>query len=805
VSQGAGRAPDGAAHGFAAALTSFVGRGAELADVAALLRKWRLVTLTGPGGVGKTRLAAEVGRRAAGWFADGAWLVELAGVGDQAQVPAAVAGVLGVQPPAGVPVAEALGRALASRQLLLVLDNGEHVLAAVAGLCAELLQAADDLNVLVTSREPLGVAGECRYRLAPLPVPGDAAATAHSDAVTLFTDRARLIDHAFRLDAATAPLVSRLVAGLDGMPLAIELAAARVESLGLAPLVDGLASRFDVLITADPTAATRHRSLAAAVDWSYQLLSGQEQRVFRRLAVFPGPFTLDGAAAVAGPEARPAVLRLVDCSLLTPPRTGADGRARYLMLETLRAYGLGRLMAAGEQDAAAGALAAFALAVAEQAASALETRASELAAARWLAAEEATMRQVLAWALEHDPAMAVRLGSYLAPWWFRQGQLESGYGLLAAAVAQVAAGSAEWCAAQFWLGLLAAGFSHTIGLRHYTAVRDGLAGQPPSRLLCLALTARAACLFHVGQGSAAEPELRQALALARQIADPASEAWALTWLAVLARYSGRPQESLAWCREAQRIDPAPIPGWIARLAAHATSEALLDAGEVAGAHQVCAGGLAEARQAGAVPDEADWLVTTAGVDLRAGSFAAARAHLREAIKIAAGLGTDLIFLLNSLDLCGHLCALTRRPADAVTAWAVYAARLQDSGMTDVPADHQRRQEPLEAARQALGPAAARAAETRGAAMSLTAAAEYLALLVADQAPPSPGSAEPLRLSARERELLMLVAEGRTNAQIAQQLFISVRTVGSHLDRIRDKTGCRRRADLTRLALEAGLV
>ena len=134
MSQGAGRAPDGAAHGFAAALTSFVGRGAELADVAALLRKWRLVTLTGPGGVGKTRLAAEVGRRAAGWFADGAWLVELAGVGDQAQVPAAIAGVLGVQPPAGVPVAEALGRALASRQLLLVLDNGEHVLAAVAGL-----------------------------------------------------------------------------------------------------------------------------------------------------------------------------------------------------------------------------------------------------------------------------------------------------------------------------------------------------------------------------------------------------------------------------------------------------------------------------------------------------------------------------------------------------------------------------------------------------------------------------------------------------------------------------------------------
>ena len=307
----------------------------------ARLEQHQLVAVTGPGGAGKTRLACEVARQVAGRFADGVWLAELAAVSDPGQVPAVVAAALGVREQPGVPVAATLARVLARQQLLLVLDNCEHVLAAAAGLCAELLAACDDLRVLATSREGLRVAGEARYRLGPLavPDPDDLAGAAGAEAVMLFTDRARQADAHFVLDARTGPQVARLVARLDGMPLAIELAAARAEALGVGQLLGRLEDRFALLSGGDRLAPPRQRSLAAAVEWSYQLLDEHERRVFRAVSVFPGPFTLEGAEAVAGTCAGPLVLQLVDCSLLVPPRTGADGRPRYVMLETLRTYG----------------------------------------------------------------------------------------------------------------------------------------------------------------------------------------------------------------------------------------------------------------------------------------------------------------------------------------------------------------------------------------------------------------------------------------------------------------------------------
>ena len=260
----------------------------------------------------------------AGRFADGVWLAELAAVRDPAQVAAAVAVALGIRELPSVPAADALAHALARRQLLLVLDNCEHVIGAAAELCGRLLLGADDVRVLATSREPLQIAGEARYRLAPLTLPGpDNPADADgSEAVALFADRARRADASFALDGETAPAVARLVARLDGMPLAIELAAARVEALGVAPLLDRIDDRFTLLEAGDRLAAARQRSLAATVEWSYRLLEERERRVFRAVSVFPGPFTLEGAEAVAGADAGPAVLHLVDCSLLVPPRAG---------------------------------------------------------------------------------------------------------------------------------------------------------------------------------------------------------------------------------------------------------------------------------------------------------------------------------------------------------------------------------------------------------------------------------------------------------------------------------------------------
>jgi non-specific serine/threonine protein kinase len=773
-------------HGFPAVLTSFVGRAGEVGEVAGLLAEYRLVTVTGPGGVGKTRLAGEVTRRVAGRFADGVWLVELALVGEPALVQAAVAVALGVRQASGMSISDSLAAVLTRRQLLIVLDNCEHVLAAVAELCGALLPAADDIRILATSREPVGVAGETRYRLAPLTLPGGPAGIGRSEAIALFADRARRVDPHFALTAESAPAVARLVRALDGMPLAIELAAARVEALGVAQLADRLDDRFALLASGDRLAAARHRSLAATAEWSYGLLPEQQRGVFRRLAIFPGPFTLEAAEAVASADAGPAVLHLVDCSLLSPPRTGPDGRARYLMLETLRAFGAQRL--------------------AEQAAAGLQTSAGELAAARRLDAEDATVHQGLAWAMEHDRAAALRLAVALAPWWHLRGRFTAGYELLHAASEHAAHDVGMWCAAQQWLGWLAAGTNGLVGaLGHFTAVRDTLAPQGPSPALADGLGGRAAVLLNIDRIPEAAEDARQALALARGIGYPAGEVLALVCLSLTASYTEDHDSALAWARQAQRIDPAPISGWYARLCDSVLATALTEAGEVAAAQHTCADALARARLAGALQDQAYCLQLMADLDQQADHISDAGAHLGEALELATRVG-DRLRLLDCLNCCGRLCAATQRWAEAVTVWAAYAARLQDDGMIDLPHDVRNRQEPMRKAGQALGSDRMRAAKERGAAMTLATAAEYAALLVATE-PQQPAAAEPglPRLSARERELVTLIAQGRTDAQIAEQLFISVRTVRSHLDRIRDKTGCRRRADLTRLALQASLV
>ena len=795
-------APAGGLHGFAPALTSFVGRAGPVGEVTALLDRDRLVTVTGPGGAGKTRLAGQVANQVAGRFADGVWLAELAPVRDPVLVPAMVAAALGVREQPGLSAAAALARVLARQQLLLVLDNCEHVAGAAAELCAGLLAACDEVRVLATSREPLRVAGEARYRLAPLalPDPDDLAEAARAEAVALFTDRARSADARFALTGETTPTVARLVARLDGMPLAIELAAARVEALGVAQLLDRIGDRFALLADGDRTAPPRQRSLAATVEWSYQLLDEHERRVFRMVSVFPGPFTLEAAEAIAGPGAGPAVLHLVDCSLLSPPQAGPDGRLRYVMLETLRAYGAGQLAEAGEQERAEAALARYALGVAGQAAAGLQAGPGESAAARWLDAEDATTRQVLTWAMVHDAAVALRLALALAPWWQLRGRLAGQYPLLRQAAECAGTASGTWCAAQVWLGRAALSSADlAAALGHFTAVRDAAAGRPPSQALTAALAGRATVLRQMGRTAEAAGDGRRALALARQIGDPAGELLALANLSLDAAYAGHHDEAVRLARQAGQIT-AGIPGGLARWCSLVLTMVLADAGDLAEAARAGAAGLARARDAGDLQNQAMLLPRIVDLDLRAGRTGDAAAHLREGLRLAVRAGSWL-GLRFGLFQCGELCAATGRAAEALTLWA---AADRHEGLIDSPWFVLRREEQLRQARQALGPGRARAAEDRGAAMSLATAAEY-ALMLTDPVPPQPAAPDPGTLSARERELVTLVARGRTNAEIAAELYISVRTVGSHLDRIRDKTGCRRRADLTRLALTTGLV
>jgi predicted ATPase/DNA-binding CsgD family transcriptional regulator len=794
----------GGVHGFPAALTSFIGRVGPLRQVAGKLEQRRLVTVTGPGGSGKTRLACGVAREACGRFADGAWLVELAPVRTPAQVASAVAARLGIREQPGVAAADAVARALARQQLLLVLDNCEHVIGAAAALCAGLLSACDDVRVLATSREPLAVGGEARYRLGPLAlpdpdVPGGLADAGSSEAVALFADRARSADAHFTLDDQTAPAVAALVTRLDGMPLAIELAAAQVETLGVTGLLGRIDERFALLAGGDRLAAGRHRSLAATVDWSYQLLDDQQRRVFRAVSIFPAGFTLEGAEAVAGKAAGPAVLRLVDCSLLVPPRAGPDGRLRYSMLETLRAYGAARLAEGSEQDQVGAALAGYALRVAEEAMVGLWTRAGEQDAVRWLDAEDATMRQVLAWAMGHDPQVALRLAIALEMWWFRRGQQAGQYSLLREVTGYAEPGSDMWCSASRIAGWAAMWSSDLAGaLDLFTAERDAVEDRAPSRALADALVGRSAALYQLGRPAEAAEDGRRCLVIARQLGYPVGEVLALAHLANAAAVAGDLSEAVRLARQADQF-PGDLPASLARACSSVLVGVLVQADDFAAAERVCAAALAASRDADDLFNQQGLLEQMALLDLRAGRTGDAAAHLQKALQLAIQTGT---WNAGYLDNCGHLCAATGRYAEAVTAWAAYAALKPHE---DWPGYARLRQEPLGAARHALGPARARAAEERGAAMSLATAAEFALMLTAPGPRQSADSSGLGMLSARERELVTLVAQGHTDAQIATQLHISVRTVSSHLDRIRDKTGCRRRADLTRLALTTGLV
>ncbi|MGC7093023.1 BTAD domain-containing putative transcriptional regulator [Amycolatopsis lurida] len=406
-----------------AALTSFVGRSAELRQVSTLLGDGRLVTLTGPGGAGKTRLAVEAARS---WPGE-TCLVELAPI--DADVAQAVLSALGLREstfPAdragrpATPPADRLAAALATRNLLLVLDNCEHVVDEAAGLTARLLAACPALRVLATSREPLAITGEATLAVAPLPVapPGSPPADAVTyPAVRLFAERAAAVRPGFTVDERTVGDVQRVCAALDGLPLAVELAAARVRSLPLGEIAVRLDDRFTLLSRGDRTAAPRHRTLRAVVEWSWGLLAPEEQALARRLAVFAGGASANAVAAVCGAG---EVGELAEKSLVD---LGPDGR--YRMLETIKVFGAEKLAEAGETERLRRAHAEHFLAFAETA----EPHLRSAAQLDWLAALDADYENLLAalrWATEADPVLALRLVAPLCTYWWMRGRRSEG-------------------------------------------------------------------------------------------------------------------------------------------------------------------------------------------------------------------------------------------------------------------------------------------------------------------------------------------------------------------------------------------
>ena len=327
-------------------LTSFVGRAAQIDDVRDVLADNRLVTLTGPGGVGKTRLALQIATHMAAEYGDDAYYVDLAAIVDSDVVPAAVARALGVPDLPGRSTVDALTHLVGHRRMLVVLDNCEHLLDACARLLAALLSTCPALTVLATSREPIGVTGEVTWRVPSLSVT--------DEAVELFGDRARRARADFRVTDEEVLRIGEICRRLDGLPLAIELAAARVRAMALGDILNGLDDRFRLLTGGARTAAPRQQTLRACVDWSHELLAEPERILFRRLSTFLGGFDLDAARAVSGGQAdRFAVLDLLT-SLVDKSLVVADEHrhvTRYRLLETVRQYGQRELDASGESDA----------------------------------------------------------------------------------------------------------------------------------------------------------------------------------------------------------------------------------------------------------------------------------------------------------------------------------------------------------------------------------------------------------------------------------------------------------------------
>jgi predicted ATPase len=333
----------------------FIGRERDLAELALLLTDVRALTLCGTGGIGKTRLALRLGGDVADGFPDGAWLVSLADVTGPALVTTCVAGALGVREEPGQPLGGTLEDALRGRRLLLILDNCEHLVAACAQLCARLLANCPWLRVLATSREPLKMPGETIWRVPPLSLPPTGAAAhefADHEAVRLFAERATAARPGFSVRPENASAVAGVCRTLDGMPLAIELAAARVGALAVEQIHGRLSNRFQLLAAGHRTAPPRQRTLRATVDWSYELLTPKEQLLLRRLAVFSG-WNLEMAKRVCADDSLPpeAVLdllaALIDKSLVALDGVVA-GDARYRLLDTIRQYAAERLAASGE-------------------------------------------------------------------------------------------------------------------------------------------------------------------------------------------------------------------------------------------------------------------------------------------------------------------------------------------------------------------------------------------------------------------------------------------------------------------------
>jgi len=742
-------------------LTEFVGRRAELAQVRDALAGARLVTLTGPGGIGKTRLALQVAAGAARAFRDGVWLAELTGLRDPGLLVAEVARSLGLSDKSARWAVASLADYLQSRQVLLVLDGCEHLADACAVMADVLLRGCPGLRIIATSRHVLGVAGEVTIAVPPMTVPAEGNPAGPEEllgyeAVRLFAGRGAAVLPGFAVDESNGAVVAGVCRALDGIPLAVELAAVRLRSLSPGQILDRLDARFQLLAGGGPAGQPHHRTLQAALEWSYELLTDGEQAMWRRVSVFAGSFDLDAAEKVCavGRLATGQTADLIDAlvakSILL--REG-QGTARYRLLDTIREFGLAKLRGRGNERALRLRHRAYYAALAARQDAFGPGRGEWIAA---LDADHENLRAALRFCLA-DPAEAAagaQIACDLWRYWETRGHLTEGRRVLA-------------------------------------ALLDQLGPASPARPRVLWTTGFLA-LFQ-GDIPAARRLLEACLSAASPAGDVAAEAWASSFLGWVVYYGGDADQGHALAQTALRLHRAaddrtgvvlalmqigyihmcgreaePAACWFTRCA-----DLCRDSGNV-WYHAYSQWGLAVCA-------------------LLRGDHEGARRLGFEALRTIRCMD-DAMGVVLCIDALGWAAAAGHEAVRAVTLAA--AAEAAWAAIPATPADPLRahHDEALRVARAALSGPEYRAAFAKGRAMD---PAEAVAFALGKPARPrlDTGRAGPGQLTRREQDVAMLVAQGMSNGQIAASLVISVRTVETHVQHIMDKLGCGTRAQI----------
>jgi predicted ATPase/DNA-binding CsgD family transcriptional regulator len=784
---------------------AFIGRDLELARLQQLQAETRLLTLVGPGGVGKTRLALRLESQLSGTFPDGSWLVDLSPIVDPALLPQALGDVLGVRQQPGQSMLGELTRQLRPRRLLLLLDNCEHLISACAEVVDGLLRSCPNLHVLATSIQPLGAAAETTWRVRPLSVPERAAADFQaveaSEAVRLFVARIRAHLPDFTLGEHNAEAIAEICRQLDGLPLALELVAARVESLGVDEVAARLGRRFELAVSTNRRVPARQRTLQAALDWSCSLLTARELVLLRRLAVFVGGWTLQAAEAVCSGDPLPpdsvvdVLGQLVSKSLVVVDRD--EHSLRYHLLETVRTYAWGHLDVADETVELQRLHAKYLLRLAESAP--LEMMDASVAAT--LRREEDNLRAALEWTIVQNQAeTGLRLATAAFPMWMYSGHYLEGRNWFERLLELPAAGAAPAAHSRALtvdgqLFLLLGDYALANARGQLALAEHQLRGDTAAIGLTLMLLGNVA----MQRGSLAEAGALHAEAarFMHESANPAEVA-SLLQLGQVEVELGDADQVMRHIAEVEAVGQTRQDSVLLGAAMHLRALLAAASGDVAAAARLLDEALAlrGPDQQGIVKS----LTALGHVRLELGQRAAALEAFADAMRRARASG-ERIRLIRSLEGVARWLA-ARDPSAAVRLAAATDGQRHVLGAELWPSERRFLDSWLGDARRALGPVAYEQAWEDGHASTLAQAFSLAeALTIEPDIDPSLSSA----LTPREQEVASLLGLGFTNRQIAAELVVTPATARSHVEHILDKLDLHSRAQIAVWASQHGLI